>query len=268
MLKSYNSQGTIKKGPEDIAEAAKFIGKSVPTLRRYLTVLVNAGLVRRGKYSYSLVSYDKAWDILGLKRDSKFFIFKFKNKLDLREKIEYAEIITNVKLQAYKARKAIINDRSQLFTDTERKALAEVQFIDLPEYLDNLYVQKLTVMENIENYLDDIYSIAFNKARSREDRDSYIKITPYLTCAGTANLLGYINSMSGVAVRERLTNADLAVFRKRNVSFLRVHDWNDAVKANEMKNRGFGRIKENGIVATNNLISSMTHYDIQSRISV
>jgi hypothetical protein len=118
MLKSYNSQGTIKKSPDEIAKAAIFIGKSVPTLRRYLTVLVKSGLVRREKYSYSLVSYDKCWKILGLKKSKKFFIFKFENKLDLKAKIEYAEVITNVKLQALKARKAIMKDKTTLFTDT------------------------------------------------------------------------------------------------------------------------------------------------------
>lgn len=268
MLKSYNSQGTIKKSPNEIAKAAEFIGKSVPTLRRYLTVLVKSGLVRREKFSYSLVSYDKCWKILGLKKSVKFFIFKFENKFDLKAKIEYAEVITNVKLQAWKAKKAIMRDKSTLFTDTEKKALATVQFIDLPQHLDKLYEQKLSVTKNVEAYLDDIYSIEFNRIRGREDRDSYIKITPYLTCYGTAKLLGYVEANSGIAVRERLENVGLANFRKREVSFLKLYDWENAVSARKMRNRGFGRIQEKGNMVTNNLISSMTHYDLQGRISV
>ena len=264
-LKSYNSQGTIKRESTEIEKVASFISISTPTLRTHLTKLVKLGLVKRNKYSYSLVSYDRCWEILGLDlspsksktktRKGSFIIFKIEDRENLKEKIELSEIVISTQRQAFQARKSILK-QSKYFTDTEKNALRKCRFIDLPQHLDDLYVSRLSVLTNVERFLDDIDLAKFQELQGRDHY--FTKITPYLTCERTSIVLGYEpNPRTGQLVRKRIEQARLARFETRDVQFLDTRSWSNSVKGFELIQRSPNRVKETGTKLTHRLISRM-----------
>lgn len=263
ILKDYNSQGTIKRNEAGIKDAAEFLGISISTLRSQLTKLVKLRYIKRNKYSYSLESYDTVWGLLGLdltphsKKDRRgsFKIWKL-DKENLKEHIELQEIILSVNRQAYKAKQSILKNKSK-FPDTEIESLKKCRFMDLPELLDSMYEKRLTVLEKVEEYLDEIGAIKYCEMKMRDY--SFIKITPYLTCKNTAEVLGYEpNCRTGQLIRERIQKVGLAKFIRREVVFTETrHSWSNAVKAHKLQTRYPGRVKEDGLVGSHRIISKM-----------
>jgi DNA-binding Lrp family transcriptional regulator len=261
-LKDYNNQGTVGRDKESITQAANYLKISVPTLRSCLAKLRDLGIVRRHRYSYSLVSYDKCWEILGLdmscypnkNRKGKFKIWQLSIE-DLKAKIELEEIAISVSRQAYKSRKSILSSPSK-FSDTEINSLKECRFIDLPQLLDSLYIKNLTVLKGVEEYFGEISLIKFCEMTDRSCK--FNKITPFLTCKNTAKILGYQPSpRTGQNIRARIQKAGLARFETRSANFLETKNWSDAVAVHKLEKSSYGRVKEKNGKATHRLISKM-----------
>lgn len=261
MLKSYNVQGTIKRDRASICKVAIYLNKSESSLRLHLTKLVGIGLIKRSKYSYSLVSYDRCWEFLGLDltkhsekdRKGSFLIFKYNGVTDLKENIELSEIQIHTKRQAYQARKSILKDSDQ-FTDTEKKAVKDCRFTNLPILLDNLYIKKLSVLRNVERSLESTDMLKYCEAKGR--RYSYTKITPYLTCERTSIILGYEpNPRMGLLIRKRVERAGLASWETRNVEVLDTINWKNAVIGHKACKKYPDRLRDNGLAIEHRLIS-------------
>lgn len=261
MLKEYNSHGCIKRDKVSVSKAAKFLSKSTSTLRLHLNKLVKLGLVRRHKYSYSLVSYDKGWELLGLdtsqnpKKDrlGNFIIFKH-NIIDLKEKVELDEIVVKQQRQAFQARKSIL--RNDTFTDAEKNALKAVRFMDLPGYLDDIYLKRSHVLKEVEGLIDNTNMVRFCEMTGRKFK--YLKITPYLTCENTSVILGYEkNPAMGQNIRKGIQKKGLAVWGTRSAEFLNIIPWDNAV-IGERLCRKSERVKDNGLALSHRLISSFT----------
>lgn len=263
MLKGFNSHGTIGRKEESIKAASIYLGISPTSLRNHLSKLVKVGLVIKHKYSYSLISYDKAWELLGVdvspnpKKDrlGDFKIFKIKSTENFKESVEFSEIVTQVSRQAFQSRKSILKNPKN-FSDTEIKALQECKLVDLPELLDSLYVEKLSVLKSVEDYLVDIDKIEFCQKQGKSF--SFNKITPYLTCERTSIVLGYqSNSRTGQNIRKRIQSAGLARFELREAYFLDTREWSNAVVASKMVEKYPSRIFDNGMKVSHRLISKM-----------
>ena len=174
---------------------------------------------------------------------------------DLKARIELAEITLKVNRQAYQSRKSILKDSTR-FSDTEINSLKECRFIDLPDFLDSLYEKNLSVLKGVEEYYGDISLIKFCEATDRQCK--FNKITPFLTCKNTAEILGYQPSpRTGQNIRTRIEKAGLAEFRRREVNFLDTTSWSNSVKAYKLSNGSYGRVKDSENKAQHTLISKM-----------
>jgi len=260
-LKTLNTQGTIRRDSYSMDKAAEFINKSTSTLRRHLTKLIKHGLVRRHKYSYSLVSYDKCWELLGCnltpnpKKDRKgnFAIFKINSIEKLKEEIEFCEIKIHQQRQAFSAREAIL--KSSEFSDTEKKDIRDCRPIDLPELLDSMYESRFTILKTVEDFFGNLSAEKYSELKGR--RFKYIKITPYLTCYRTSIILGYEpNSRTGLLIRKRIERAGFAVWKRRVTEFLNTLSWGGAVVGEKVR-RLSDRILDTGEGLSTNLISRM-----------
>lgn len=259
-LKSYSNSGCINK--RDVSSAAKFIKKGVSTLRDHLTVLVNQGLVRRGKHHYSLVSYDTAWSMLGQdlspnkngKRNGNFAIFKLPLKY-LKENIEFNEIELEVKRSAVKAKSFILCNYKSL-SDIEIKRIKSCSLTDLRSILDDLYVEQMSVEKGVKNCIDNKIKARYSRAKDKEFK--YTKITPFPTCRRIALILGYSNSVrTGSLIRERIQKAGFAKWISRRVNFCKTVSFEGTKTVRELACK-YGPVKDNGAFGTVELISKFT----------
>ena len=262
-MKGFNAQGRISRSEEGVADLGSFLGISSSTARKHLCKLTKFGFITRAKDAYYLGSYDTVWASLGLdltknkhkNRKGDFAIFKLQSVENLQASIEFCEIKHQINREAFKTKASILKDKCQ-FTDTELNGLKDCDMENLVEYLDNLYISRLSICDNMDTHLDDIYGNAYRRA-SGGNTQSFIKLTPYVSCYRTAAILGYTrSSKQGVLIRRRIEKAGLAKFEKRELGILNTKAWKDAIRAQRLMNKST-RFKEESGELSHIIISKM-----------
>lgn len=262
--KAYNSQGRFSRSAESVKALASFLQTSESTTRKHLARLVKLGFIQKDKKGYKLESYDSVWGKLGLNlrvnecrkgRLGSFAIFKVENLSNFKEQIQLLELQHHINKEASSAKKSILNDN--LFTDSEKNRVRNLTGLELIQTLDEIYLDRFSVLKCVENNLEEIESNIYRVLKGTKTV-KFAKITPHLTCARTAFVLGYSGgSASGQMVREGLESANLAKFEARSVSILNTKGWDDAVKAEKMLSKYSSRLKEDGFNLKYTLVSKM-----------
>ena len=263
-MKGFNAQGRISRHEDSVTQLGSFLGVSASTARKHLCKLTKLGFITRDKSAYCLKSYDTVWSSLGLdltrnrtkNRKGSFAIFIITSMESLKETVEFREIKHQINREALRTRASILKSKGQ-FTDAEMTGLKHCDKDYLVEYLDDLYISKLSICDNVELYLEEIYGNVYRRASGGETV-KFTKLTPYLTCYRTALILGYSSgSGQGAFVRKKIESAGLAKFEKRELSILKTKAWKDAIRAQRLLDSNPSRFKEEAGELSHTVVSKM-----------